>query len=299
MPSPDTEHIAALETPSWTGGDDTQAAASTDGLTDDVEPDPLLPAEFGTKLGEELRQKLHQRLLHASGQLGSVYRAMVVHPGAGPTQLLEHTDAANSGAVANRKVVVDAIFDGYEPTGPTVALQAASTVSSLLKAETDDQVKLHLTDVLARLRTRAGNEQAVEAESAQLTAQSAELATALEKASGVYVYTYPHYYRHPYIADTERRMLKVGRTADKAWDRVISQARQTGMPEDPLLLRVYETAEPISVEKTYHMLLDAAGHDRSVGTAVGKEWFVTTLEFCDAIASVLQLQVLKGSTTEP
>lgn len=272
-----------------------QPATVEDDLTDDVEPDPPLPAQFGTKLGENLRQKLHQRLLHTSGQLSSVYRAMVEQPGAGPTQLLDHTDAANAGAVANRKVIVDAILEGYEPTGPTVALQAARTVSRLLRAESDDEVKTHLTNVLAKLQTRAGNEQAVEAESAELTAQSAELATALEQASGVYVYTYPHYYRHPYIADTELRMLKVGRTTNKAWNRVISQARQTGMPEDPLLLRVYETTDSTSVEKTYHMLLDAAGHDRSAGTAVGKEWFVTTLEFCDAIASVVKLKVLKGS----
>ncbi len=59
------------------------------------------------------------------------------------------------------------------------------------------------------------------------------------------------------------------------------------MHEDPLLLRVYETTDLTA--------LDAAGHDRSVGTAAGKEWFVTTLEFCDAIAPVLGLSVLKGS----
>ncbi|MCK0114011.1 GIY-YIG nuclease family protein [Ornithinimicrobium sp. F0845] len=261
----------------------------------EVVPDPPIPPQFGKQIDSALRQKLHQRLLHASGQLGSVYRAMVAHPDAGPTQLLPHTEAANVGAVANRKVVVEAIFEGYEPSGPTVALQAARTVSGLLKAEAEDDVKNHLADVLTRLQARAGNEQAVEAESAELTAQSAELATALEQASGVYVYTYPHYYRHPYIAGTERRMLKVGRTTNKAWGRVISQARQTGMPEDPLLLRVYTTEDPVSVEKTYHMMLDAAGHDRSIGAAVGKEWFVTTLEFCDAIASVLNLEALKGS----
>ena len=91
-------------------------------------------------------------------------------------------------------------------------------------------------------------------------------------------------------------MLKVGRTGNEAWVRVVKQARMTGMPEDPLLLRVYQTDDPVGVEKIFHMLLDAAGHDRSAGVAVGKEWFVTTIEFCDAIATALGVHALKGST---
>ncbi len=106
-------------------------------MSDDVEPDAPLSPQFGTSLDAGLRQKLHQRLLNASGQLSSVYRAMLKYPGAGPTQLLEHTDAANAGAVGNRKVIVEAIFEGHEPKGPTVALQAARTVSKLLRMETD------------------------------------------------------------------------------------------------------------------------------------------------------------------
>jgi hypothetical protein len=77
---------------------------------------------------------------------------------------------------------------------------------------------------------------------------------------------------------------------------VLNQARQTGMPEDPLLLRVYTTDDPTAAEKDFHMLLDAAEHQRSVGAAVGKEWFVTTVKYCDAVATALKLTVLKGST---
>lgn len=91
-------------------------------------------------------------------------------------------------------------------------------------------------------------------------------------------------------------MLKVGRTSNKAWSRVLAQAKSTGMPEDPLLLRVYATDDPVAAEKTFHMLLDAAEHERSLGTAVGVEWFVTTIEYCDTVATALKLDVLKGST---
>jgi len=52
---------------------------------------------------------------------------------------------------------------------------------------------------------------------------------------------------------------------------------------------------PTATEKIFHMLLDAAEHHRTVGTAVGKEWFITTVDYCDAVATALKLEVLKGN----
>ena len=257
---------------------------------------PLLPVEIGSTVEPHLREKLHRLLYTVSGQLGTVYRAMVAHPGAGPGDLLQHTDCANSGVVANRRIIVMAIMEGAEPGGASVARQAVSTIARLLRDATDEAVKAHLENVLRTLRNRAGNEQAVREEASQLVADSAVLADALREAAGVYVYTYPHYWRHPFVPDTERRMLKIGRTGNRAWGRVLSQARSTGMPEDPLLLRVYRTDDPTASERKFHMLLDAAEHERSLGTAVGVEWFITTLEFCDTVATVLGLAILEGST---
>jgi hypothetical protein len=257
---------------------------------------PAVPEKLGAELDDDLRQKLHLLLLRGSGQLSDVYRAMVKLPDAGPTELLPLTSCANSGVVGNRRVVVFAIMNEAEPNAASVARQAASTVRSMLKQASDPAVASHLAIVLATLEAVATNTQAVVEESVQLESDSAELATTLKQATGVYVYTYPHYWRHPYIPDSERRLLKVGRTTDKAWSRVVSQARQTGMPEDPLLLRVYTTEDPTATEKSFHMLLDAAEHQRSVGTAVGTEWFVTTLDYCDAVATALKLHVVKGST---
>lgn len=257
---------------------------------------PAVPENLGAELEDDLRQKLHLLLLRGWGQLSDVYRAMVKLPDAGPTELLPLTACANSGVVGNRRVVVFAIMNEVEPNAASVARQAASTVRSMLKQASDPAVVSHLATVLATLEAVATNTQAVVEESVQLESDSAELATTLKQATGVYVYTYPHYWRHPYIPDSERRLLKVGRTTDKAWSRVVSQARQTGMPEDPLLLRVYTTEDPTATEKSFHMLLDAAEHQRSVGTAVGTEWFVTTLDYCDAVATALKLHVVKGST---
>lgn len=262
----------------------------------EVGADPPVPAHLGADLDPTLRAKLHQLLLHVPGQLSAVYRAMVALPGAGPTDLLPFTDCANSGVVGNRRIIVSAIMDGTEPRSASVARQAASTVRKMYKTAKDEAVISRLAHVLAALEAKATSTQAVAEETEQLESDSAVLADALKQATGVYVYTYPHYWRHPYVPDSERRLLKVGHTTNQAWNRVLNQARQTGMPEDPLLLRVYETNDPTATEKTFHMLLDAAEHERSLGAAVGKEWFVTTVDYCDAVAAALNLGVLKGST---
>lgn len=282
-------HDRAAEPASDTLADDKDSAE------DQLKAAPV-PANLGAKLDGDLREKLHKLLLRNPGQLGDVYRAIVKIPEATSTELLSLTNCANSGVVGNRRSVIWAIMNEGVPNSPSVARQAASTVRVMSKAAEDEAVKSHLGRVLTTLEDRAENPQAVAAETEQLESDSTELANALKQASGVYVYTYPHYWRHPYIAGSERRLLKVGRTTNQAWTRVISQARQTGMPEDPFLLRVYKTGEPTAVEGKFHMLLDAAEHQRSVGTAVGTEWFVTTIEYCDAVAEVLDLEVLKGST---
>lgn len=261
-----------------------------------LEEQPPVPTHLGGQLADDLRAKLHTLLLHGWGQLSDVYRAMLALPDAGPTELLPLTKCANSGVVGNRRIVVRALLDGVQPNAPSVARQAASTVRSMYKVSKDDVLRSHLATVLAMLEATAADVRAVEAETKQLESNSAELADALRQATGVYVYTYPHYWRHPYVPDTERRLLKVGRTTGQAWARVIAQARQTGMPEDPLLLRVYETPDPTATEKAFHMLLDAAEHQRSMGAAVGTEWFATTVDYCDAVATALGLVAHKGST---
>ena len=261
-----------------------------------VDIDPPVPPNLGTGLEPDLRDKLHSVLLRAGGQLGNVYRAIVDHPDLGSTNLLPYTDCANAGAVGNRRVIALAIMDGITPDGATVARQAASSVRVLLRRADDLQVRDHLAAVTARLEEKARDAGAVDEEDKQLAVDSAVLVEALTDAAGVYVFTYPHYWRYPYLPDTERRMLKIGRTSNRAWARVLGQAKQTGMPEDPLLLRVYKTNDPVATEKTFHMLLDAAEHNRSAGKAVGVEWFVTTLEYCDAVATALKLEVLKGHT---
>ena len=46
-------------------------------------------------------------------------------------------------------------------------------------------------------------------------------------------------------------------------------------------------------EHRFHMMLDAAGHGRADGRRAGREWFYTNLEFLDALATLLGLEVHK------
>jgi len=152
-------------------------------------------------------------------------------------------------------------------------------------------VRAHLTKVLEELELQAEDPKANQEEDKVLQTESKELeqqvASTLETASGVYVYTYPHYYKYPFEPGTRRILLKIGRTEHDAWKRVLNQARSTGAPETPLLLRVYATESAFDAERAFHKLLAAAEHSRSDAPGAGREWFSTTLEFLDAIADAL------------
>lgn len=80
-------------------------------------------------------------------------------------------------------------------------------------------------------------------------------------------------------------------TNGTAAGRISEQARAAGVPEEPLILRVYrapDNRDALELERTFHRLLDAAGHERS-RTGSGREWFATTVEFLDTVADVLGL----------
>ncbi len=121
---------------------------------------------------------------------------------------------------------------------------------------------------------------------------------------GIYVYTYPHYYRSPVRRSQEnytddRTYLKIGLTdaeegAAKRIQRQIGEVR-TALPEPPLILRIYnqDGVDLTETEKKIQRLLEAADHNRinRRGAGVGIEWFLTHLKFLDSIADTLGLEV--------
>ena len=118
----------------------------------------------------------------------------------------------------------------------------------------------------------------------------------IELGAGVYVYTLPHYIRHPVVdkpdaSSTPRTFLKVGKSDTNVDERIRQQAT-TALPEPPVTLRVYQGADyPGKVEKRLHEALDAADHNPNRAKGAGKEWFLTNLKFLDAVAAMLDLKI--------
>lgn len=247
--------------------------------------------KVGLALDEPLRLEVTQALERADGQLGQVYR-LYRNGIVSPRDIVEAGASANVGAARLVLNKVRSVLGEYLPTTTTQATQAAATVRTLLA---DDHLGSAARQHLVELETtlgRVSNSAEVQArEDRDLAEASDRLASSIRDESGVYVYTYPHYWRHPIVAGTERRLLKVGKTRNRAWSRIREQSRQTGMPEDPLLLRVYVTEDPDADERRFHDLLEAAEHYRQDGLTTGTEWFATTLIFLDAIASALRIGI--------
>ncbi len=91
--------------------------------------------------------------------------------------------------------------------------------------------------MLADLDERAGDPTAERRETEELEARSIELERAAEEqlrnSAGVYVYTYPHYWTYPYEPNTERRLLKVGKTDGAAFARIRTTSSGQSAAEEP------------------------------------------------------------------
>jgi hypothetical protein len=173
-----------------------------------------------------------------------------------------------------------------------------SSISALVgNSDLSGEARDYLEDIVRSLRSRVGTSASRAEEVREISAAAEALEATLRSSSGVYVYTFPHYFKHPWREGSDHILLKVGATTKNAWQRVREQVRQTAAPEEPLLLRVYLTNTPIDDERKFHELLDGADHERSGIKVGGVEWFSTTLEFLDVIASVLSLQVVAADST--
>jgi hypothetical protein len=119
---------------------------------------------------------------------------------------------------------------------------------------------------------------------------------------GSTVLALPHYLRYPFDPDTGRTLMKVGKSDSDVIVRFRNQTRTTALPEEPILLRIYRTEaqDGARVENSFHRLLEAADHNRSVARTAGREWFVTSTRFLDEVANVLRLPavVVNNSTVE-
>ena len=259
----------------------------------DAKDAPSLPPESAeggpVQPGEEVRNELRGYLAADSSRVGEVYR--LIEEGLAPDAIAERLEGGAAGAWQYRRMV-RALLDGNLPTAPTIALAAARRYRTMLKTPAlSAAARSYLQANLNELERRASDPARLD-EEAQRASEQTQQAEARNEA-GVYVYALPHYIRHPYDQASGRTLLKVGRSDSDVIMRFRSQTRTTALPEEPILLRIYQTngASAAPAEATFHRLLDAADHSRTLGKSAGREWFLTHTRFLDEIASTLGLHI--------
>jgi len=175
----------------------------------------------------------------------------------------------------------------YDPSlaahhGKQVHTYAKAAVNRMLDMGVSHELADHLHDVLAtqprQSRRDVDNE----------TRPEPHARGTRETTPGVYVYTYPQYLITELLGPDGRTLFKVG--ASQATEkRLAKQRRQTEVPEDIEIVRVYPSQHCFDDEYHFHTVLSQAGHHHKT-TRAGTEWFRTSLPMLDAIAAALNLE---------
>lgn len=202
--------------------------------------------------------------------------------------------AAYPNFIWNYQRYLKALLEGDIPNGVSLMNEVAVLYRRLLKQEElSERTKSYLQEGLQAIDARKSDTNLQVRTQNQVVKASSEL----EKKStpGVYVYSLMHYLTYPYDPESGRTLMKVGMSDRDVIRRFRDQTRTTALPEEPILLRIYETIEGqkslLEIEKTFHNLLEAADHDRSSARTGGTEWFLTSLKFLDKVAETLSLKI--------
>lgn len=206
-----------------------------------------------------------------------------------PQEMAEREGTVNTGWVSIYRMLVRVLRDGEVPTAPSMSLTAARRVRKWLKNPAlSPQLKAALAAQEVALTSRAEDREAVAAE-ADAAAEVSKRAEA-SGASGVYVWSLPHYLNYPVDPKSGHTLLKVGHSAVDAYSRV-RDSNWTALPEDPVLLRIYPAEASAEAEKLFHGWLRAADHGQQQNARAGQEWFLTSLKFVDHVARQMGFEV--------
>lgn len=217
--------------------------------------------------------------------------------GLSTAEMMEAEGVPSPGWISNYRSLIRVIRDGEIPTSPSGSTQAARRVRSWLKRkQLSPQLRVELIEQELVLTSRAADASAVADEVEVAVAATA--AAESTQQPGIYVYTLPHYLRHPYDPDTGRTLLKVGHSAVDAHYRAESQGRLTALPEDPILLRIYPVEESARAERNFHSWLRDADHSASRTRRGGSEWYLTSTKFLDRVAQSMGFSITEVNSFE-
>lgn len=231
-----------------------------------------------------------ERLLEADDTvLGRFFR--YDQQGMTPQEMSDAEGVTTLGWVSNYRTLVTVLRDGEVPKSPSLSAQSAARVRKWIKKpgispKLRDELEAQESLLMSRAEDRRA--QTEEVEEAVEATKKAEASS----GPGIYVYTLPHYLRHPYDPVTGRTFLKVGHSSVDAIYRAQSQGRFTALPEDPILLRIYPVDESANAERDFHAWLRDADHASGRTQRGGTEWYVTSTKFLDRIAKSKGLEVV-------
>ncbi len=213
-------------------------------------------------------------------------------------EIVTQGGGGNSGAVGINRQILDAIIKGKIPNSSNISTYAYRAINRLQKANAplSSELTKYLNELVVELKAKSLDETAIQQSSQEVEKGSKALEKLLANISNaIYVYSYPTYLRVGTVEDPELNWFKIGFTDGEVGTRVLSQARQTAMPEDPVIVRVYHKSgiSAQALESKFHQTLDAFKQSRSAqkNQRSGKEWFATDLERLDAIADLLDLTI--------
>jgi hypothetical protein len=254
-------------------------------------------------ISQILRNELEAALAIDDKLLGQIF--LLTQSGVtNAKDLAEQSDASNRGVVYNNLAMLRALLEGQMPTGATISRHSAYAVSRILKnnPKLSTELKSYLVDLKVELLNNSESLNAVLHDQEQIDNQSEKLAEQASRIqNGIYVYSFPTYLHFGTIEDDSVSWFKIGSTKNSVWQRIVEQNRQTSMPEDPKLLRIYhkDGMDIDAIERKFHSTLDRVGHERSSArrTKAGTEWFATTLDAIDALAELMDLQIERYEVT--
>jgi hypothetical protein len=243
---------------------------------------------------DEVAQEVRDALQTDETRMGDVYRALAL--GKTPAEIAAELGTQTSNFVNKYQRFARAIETGDLPSAPTMIRECGTAMRGFLNRHyaqlSPGTIKVLESRILTlnNIRIDPVAEEHEDLRIRQRT-QSAER----QAVAGIYVYTLPHYRKHPVEPAIDeslahRTLMKVGMSDSDVIRRFRHQERNTSLPEDPELLRIYTgTTEMLPLERRMHRLLRAADHRQNSGRASGTEWFLTSLKFLDAIATDMGL----------
>jgi hypothetical protein len=206
-----------------------------------------------------------------------------------PQEMAEREGTSGTGWVSVYRMLVRVLRDGEVPTAPSMSTTAARRVRRWLKnPNLSPSLRGELEAQVALLTSRAEDPSAV-AEETETAVETSKRAEATGRP-GVYVWSLPHYLNYPVDQKRGHTLYKVGHSSVDAYNRV-RDARWVGLPEDPVLRRIYPADASAAAEREFHEALRAADHFQQVNVKAGSEWYLSSLRYLDYIARRMGLDV--------